>query len=92
MICGEVTMICFGEKKNQFHLSISGRPLALLENITMSLQLYVWLTRPLKTLRHFVETLALDFSAYDRTLANAKQYSNKKNTQQNKASSSKPYI
>ena len=24
MICGEVTMICLGEKKNQFHSSISG--------------------------------------------------------------------
>ena len=60
----------------------------------MYLQLYVGLTRTLKTLRHFIETLAQDFSAYDRTLATAKQYSNKKNThaQQNKASSSKLYI
>ena len=59
MICGGV-IICFGEKKNnQFHSSISGRLLAaLLEKITMSLQLYVGLTRALKTLRHFVETLA----------------------------------
>ena len=69
MICGEVTMICLGEKKNQFHSSISGKLLALLENITMSLQLSVGLPRTLKTLRHFVETLAYDFSAYDRTSA-----------------------
>ena len=90
MICGEV-IIVLERKKNQFHSSISGRLLAaLLEKITMSLQLYIGLTRALKTLRHFVEK-----SPYDRTLATAKQYSNKKthtHTQQNKASSSKPYI
>ena len=41
------------------------------------------------SLKRSLKILAL---IYDRTLATAKQHSNKKNTQQNKASSSKPYI